>query len=555
MRRFFVVALALLLAACARPSAPDLILARVNGEPITAAQLDEGFTARHQGHGTLLAGRGAVRTFLERVIDRKLLVQEARRIGAEEQPDVQKRRAALRARRAGEGLYRDEVTKKAVVPDEQVAAAYSRLGERFSARHILVPSREAAQQALDRIRAGEEFGDVARQISRADTASHGGNLGIVLWGRLDPKTEDVLWGLREGDTSEPFETEEGWNLLHVLGRTSEELPKLGEMTGRIKATLTQRATTQHGGALLRQLMRQYGTVIDEAPLVAAVTAPKGEEPAPTTLLVDTGGERITVERGLGLVNVEAAKQLQPDRMRRELRWLLEAEVFRVLLEKEGLARGYGDRPEIVKELDKRTDEAIFDQLLGTVILAKVEVGEQDVEAYYKSHLKDFTEPAAVKILAILVEREDEAQEVLGALRSGAEFKVLARTRSKDPSTAATGGEIEGWVTRGKLDPAVEEMAFSLRKEGALGVARAKAGHFVVKIDRYRPERVKPLDEVKAAAREAALRERSRDTVKSWVTKLRAVSTIEVDEAAIDKAIAAYEAAVAEKAAGGKARKH
>ncbi|MBI2528393.1 MAG: peptidylprolyl isomerase [Candidatus Rokubacteria bacterium] len=547
MRHALFATLVVTLAACARPSPSDLILARVNGEAITAAQLDEGFTANHQGHGVLLAGRGAVRDFLEQVIDRRLLVQEARRIGGEEQPDIQKWRAALRAKRAGEGLFRAEVTNKVVVREEQVAAVYSQLGERFSARHILVSSREGAEQAFARIKAGEEFGEVARQLSRAATANRGGDLGIVQWGRLDPTLEKALWALGPGDTSEPFESEEGWNLLHVTDRTSEELPKLGEARSRIRATLVQRLTRAGAGALFRRLMTQSGAVIDEAPLVAALVAAPGAGSAPTAVVVDAAGERITVDRALKLVNVEAARKLPPDRMRRQARGVLEAEVFRILLEKEGLARGYGDTPAVLRELDEGTDEAIFEHLLGSVVLARVQVGDAEIEAYYRSHAKEYTEPEAIQISALLVEGEDEAQEVLRELRGGAELGALARRRSKDPSTAASGGEIPGWLTRGKLDPAVEAVAFSLRREGTLGVAKVSAGYFVVRLERRRPERVKPLDEVREAARTAALRQRSREAVKGWVTKLRQASTIDVDDAAIDRAIASYEASAAERA--------
>jgi len=115
---------------------------------------------------------------------------------------------------------------------------------------------------------------------------------------------------------------------------------------------------------------------------------------------------VTLEAALKLVNAEAAKTLPPDRLRRQVRWLLEAEVFRILLEKEGLARGYGDRPEVVRALDKVTDEAALEYLLGKVVLAKVEIGAGDAEAYYRSHAKEFTEPEALKLSAILVETED-----------------------------------------------------------------------------------------------------------------------------------------------------
>ena len=546
--RRWVVVLGLASAACARPSVSDLVLARVNGEPVTVEQMEDSFTSSHQGHGVLLAGRGVVREFLDTVIEKRLLIQEGRRVGAEEQPEIQKAQAALRAQRAGEGFFADQVTKNVTATDEQVAAVYVRLGERFNAKHIVVPSRAEAQRARERVQAGEEFGEVARSVSRAETASRGGDVGIVQSGRLDPKVEDALWALKKGETSQPFETPDGWNLLHVVERTSVELPKLEDVRARIKASLEQRAARERSAALFRELAKKWGSTIAEIPVVEALTASDGQGPPKTTVVAEVAGDRITLERALALVNAETAKKLPPDRLRREVRWLLEAEANRLLLAKEGLARGYGDRRAVVREIDKLTDQAVLEYLLGNVVLVKVEIGDGDVEAYYRNHLKEFTEPEMVTLSAILVETEDDAKAAVAALAEGKEFRLLARTLSKDPALAASGGEVPGWVTRGKLDAAVEDVAFSL-KRGAAAIAQGKAGYFVVRLNARRPERLKPLGEVKEQAREAARRQRSRETVKDWVRKLREASTVEVDDAAIDRAIASFEETARQRAEG------
>lgn len=550
MLRAALLAILLTLTACAKPSPSDIILARVNGEPITVERLESAFTSSHRGHGVLLAGTGAVREFLGTAIDQELLIQEAHRIGAADLPEIVKARATLRAKRAGEGYLNDQVKNKVVVSDKEIEAVYARLGDRFQARLIVVASREDAERALARVRAGEEFGEVASQVSVADTASRGGDVGIVEWGRFDPRLEEVLWTLRKGETSQPFETDEGWNLLYVVDRTSVEPPKIEAVRNRIKATITQRKTRERGRVLFTQLMKESGSTIDEAPVVAAITAPPGAGPAPTTVVATVGGQQIPLERALKLLDVDAARRLPPDRLPREVRYLLEAEAFRILIEKEGLARGYGDRPAVQRELNKLTDDAALDYLVGRVILANVEVTDADVETYYKSHARDFTEPEAIQISAILAEGEDDARDIVRQAEGGKDFKALAKTRSKDPALAGSGGEIPGWIIRGKLDPAIEEVAFSL-KVGTLGVANAKGGALVVRLDKRRPERLKPLDEVKDQARQAAVRERSRTAVKSWVAKLREVSTIQVDDAAIARAVASYEEAAREKEAAGR----
>ena len=61
---------------------PDPVLARVGDEPVTATQLEREFTDRHAGHARFLGGESEVREFLDKVIDRRLLLQEAYRLGS-----------------------------------------------------------------------------------------------------------------------------------------------------------------------------------------------------------------------------------------------------------------------------------------------------------------------------------------------------------------------------------------------------------------------------------------------------------------------------------------
>jgi len=546
MRLVRCVILGLVLGGCA-PSISSIVLARVNDETVTVGVLAESFDSSHKGHGVLLAGSGAVREFLNKVIDKRLLVQEAHRIGLQEDSEIREMTEALRAKRAAEGLYAAEVTRKVGATDGEVEAAYERLGDRLNGRHILVRTREDAERALARLRNGEEFGEVARQVSRAETAGRGGDLGIVQWGRLDPEMEEVLWKLEKGEVSEPFETEEGWNLLYLVARTSVAPPPLARARRDLETTLNRRETRERSRELLRRLMERPGGRIDEEPVLRAIAAPPGGGPSGTTVVAEAAGQPISLEQALKGINLEAAKKIAPDRLRLEIRSILRGEVFKRLLQTEGLARGYGEAPEVVQEIEKVTDDAILSHLINKVILGKVEVQPEDVDAYYREHPAAFTEPEAIKVSAILVEKEEEAGEIVAALKAGKDFRSLARTASRDPSLVASGGEIATWITRGQLDPAIEEVAFSLTTN-SLGMAEGKAGYWIVRLDDRRPERLKPLEEVRAQAREAARRQRSRDEVATWVKKLREASTVEIDDAAIGRAIAAYEEEARNKSA-------
>jgi len=95
------------------------------------------------------------------------------------------------------------------------------------ARHILITPNEiiddatAKQQlddALKRIRNGEDFGELAKLLSDGPTAPVGGDLGWSDPGSFVPEFEEVMNGLDIGEISEPFRSPFGWHILQVLDR-------------------------------------------------------------------------------------------------------------------------------------------------------------------------------------------------------------------------------------------------------------------------------------------------------------------------------------------------
>jgi parvulin-like peptidyl-prolyl isomerase len=101
---------------------------------------------------------------------------------------------------------------------EKLAALYG-LGEQVHARHILVATEEEARQVLERLKAGEDFAQLARELSR-DTASakNGGDLGWIGRGMTVEPFEKAAFALEVGRWSEPVQTQFGFHIIQVLER-------------------------------------------------------------------------------------------------------------------------------------------------------------------------------------------------------------------------------------------------------------------------------------------------------------------------------------------------
>ncbi len=538
--------LAVLTAGCATTgkNLDDTVLASVNGEPVTVQDLQESFETSHQGHTILLAGAGAAREFLDKTIERRLLIQEAERIGLQTDPEIRKTVDTLVAERARDQLYKDEVTRYQEVSEKAIEEVYGKIIYQCHIRHILTYTREEADRALARVRGGEPFGGVAGEVSVSGAAGKGGDLGFVAWGQLDPRLEAEVEGMQPGEIRGPIETDQGWNILLLEERTQrEDRPELAMLRNRIKVTLGQRAVFRRSHEYYDELRKRWKVQVFEEVLTEKNLLGTDEDGPDTEaakgIIVAKAGERVVSLADLrARLDQRALKKLPRSFAQKRIRDALDEMIFASLLEQEALRRGYATRPTIVKEADKLENSLLLDRLLGTVIFPRVHVTEEDTRAFYDQNPTLFTEPEAIRLQIIALENEQEAEAVLRELQGGAGFAALARSRSRDPGTAQVGGEL-GWVTRGKLEPGIEAVAFSLRV-GELGMAKTDKAAFVVKVEERRPARLQEFTQVREKAQELRQRQRQREELNRWIARLREGSEIVIDEAAIKHTVAMYE---------------
>lgn len=85
------------------------------------------------------------------------------------------------------------------------------------ASHILVKTEDEAKKLLEEIKAGKSFGDAAKEVSLCPSGRDGGDLGFFGKGMMVKPFEDAAFALKEGEVSEPVETQFGWHLIKLTG--------------------------------------------------------------------------------------------------------------------------------------------------------------------------------------------------------------------------------------------------------------------------------------------------------------------------------------------------
>ena len=91
------------------------------------------------------------------------------------------------------------------------------MANKIKCSHILVQKQSEAIAILDRIRQGEKFGKLARELSvDSGSAKRDGNLGYFSRGKMVKEFETAAFNLEVGKISEPVKTQYGYHIIKRL---------------------------------------------------------------------------------------------------------------------------------------------------------------------------------------------------------------------------------------------------------------------------------------------------------------------------------------------------
>ena len=235
---------------------PEPAAAMVNGVPILLADYQgelARFEAAQASLGIDLASLGDYHSqVLRALIDRRLLAEAELAVGGRLDPaTVEAAIADLTADRGGtdglhawlsENMYtldgfraalEEEILAEHMV--EKIVSGVPHTAEQAHARHIVVSTREQAQELLDQLKAGADFAGLAETYSLdLSTRLAGGDLYWFPHGYLTmPPVEEAAFSLQPGEISEIIESKLGFHIVQTLELaertlTSDAWQRLGQ---------------------------------------------------------------------------------------------------------------------------------------------------------------------------------------------------------------------------------------------------------------------------------------------------------------------------------------
>ncbi len=283
---------------------PEAVVAVIDGEEITLSEVNlvTGFwySVRSPELQGVRSRKEAQQRALDNIIDQRLLSREARRLGiavpdsavdammaswesrfADDQerdermaasnitlPEV---RASFERDQLVQALVDQTVRDTIDVSAADVRAYYENHPEYFDTtqvkvRHILImapqdappesleTARALASDLLARVRAGEDFAELAREYSDdPGSAARGGELDFTRRGQWVPPFEQAAFALAPGETSDLVRTDYGYHIIQVMDRREGYLLFNDTLAERIEAVMLRDRVQPAVDALADQL--------------------------------------------------------------------------------------------------------------------------------------------------------------------------------------------------------------------------------------------------------------------------------------------------------------
>lgn len=169
--------------------------------------------------------------------------------------------------------------------------------------------------------------------------------------------------------------------------------------------------------------------------------------------------------------------------------------------------------EVKTEYDKNKDQFIeaeqvsidYIELSQKSLASQVETDDDLLKGFFEENKLQFTLPEKRQAKHILitvdeVTSDEEAQKIVAEiqtkLKAGETFEELAKTYSKDPGSANSGGDL-GTFEQGMMVPEFDDAVFSMKPDQVSEPVKTEFGYHLIKLVKIEDKQIQPFDTVKA----------------------------------------------------------
>jgi parvulin-like peptidyl-prolyl isomerase len=424
-------------------------------------------------------------------IDWQLLAKEAERMGLYQEPSFQRKVGIFLKVRSLLLLKSEEIDAKINLTPEMIRTHYEQeYCPQYQVELLFFHDTQPAEQATADLRSGRQ----TMEYYKGQSNIHGGEVyyqeRLLRPKKINPDWLQTVAAMQEGDISSPQPWKEGYVVFHLLSKITFDEADFEKQKDAVTRELRRIQEAKLTAVLVNELKEKYHVQVNEE-LFAALDPYDIDGASADAVLITTSKGDITVKQFFEQVRKQEKffKKFGSEKVEREQ---LKQRVLNNILSQTmtswaALDRHYEERPPLQEVYQFYKQHRLIKELEKRLFEPKSDVNPGEVEAYYRQHEEEFTQPAKVHIASMEYSGQ-QIDRIWAEITTGNDFGKVAEKYTGRPL-------IEAEQLAEQLDPALKEVVGKLGP-GEISPPFLNNGHWLlVKLINNRKTHVEPLAEV------------------------------------------------------------
>lgn len=428
-----------------------------------------------------------------------------------------------------DALFHREIKNKISVSEDEIITATIKNASRLYVNFLFSEDKNEIEQIYDYLNNGIPFDSILAESPEREEQPEPIQ---VLFGQLEENVEDAVFNLKVGEHTKPLLTRDGWYIFRLVNRSGNifltekdkeeagktivrivEGRKLRKRQAEFYAEFLGNKKVDVNPVIFESLARKISLIIEfkrnnfqynegdpiylDAVDIIDIKSQFGEDTL-SMPFVKFESDPITTGDFIRILAFDgySATDYKLNFIRASLDFTTRRVIEHELFYREGIRRGYQNLPEVRSEVERWTDNYLF-QLLQNNIVDSVKVTDQEIRDYYEQLNKPKVFPTVVNIIEVLTSSLDVVDTVLDEISKGANIRLLAAKYSERDFTKGKNGEFGRFSVSSYGD--IGRIAATMEVGDIYGPLKVPEGYSIFQlIEKYEEyiEPLKPLDQVK-----------------------------------------------------------
>ena len=511
------------------PEFASFPVVKVNDEVVTLGDLNESLSLVHEGMAEGQMGKKKnFSEVLDRLVNSKLIIQEAENMGLDQLPEVKDLLDANTRKMLRETLMTQRI--KDLKPSEaEVEREYKSKIVEWKLTSLVFKDEAQAKKAEKELKGGKAFTTLYDKATKEKLAEGTRDEAYLNSSSFSPGIVKILTGLKAGAATPVIPLEKGFLIFKVEDVKYNEDPRMKEKVAQDVLTAARlKALKAYRDELIKKHLKENKKLVDALDFEA-------ERPGFEKLMKDT---RVLAEvKGLKPVTIVdlaeairekffhgvdvAIKDKKVNKVKTELLLKLYSDK---VLEKEALEKGLDKSADIVRKVDEYRTSMLFGAFVEKVVQPEVKLSIDELETYYKENISQFTYPEMFRIEAIAFASAKDAEAAIDKLRKGMDYKWF-KSNAEGKLQSAPRLNFDGnIIARSQLPEGVQKVLTGV-KSGEYRQYEQDGEYYVLNVLEEIPAREQPMKEVEEVIRKTVFFDKLNKSVEAWSAKLREASDI------------------------------